>query len=63
MTPVLEDILPKLPGARVFSVLDVKDGYWHLKLSPESSDLTAMSTPFGNFKWVRLPMGLKPSSD
>ena len=63
MTPVLEDILPQLPGARVFSVLYVKDGYWHLKLSPESSELTTLSTPFGNFKWLRLPMGLKPSFD
>ena len=45
------------------SLVTVKRGYWDLKLSPESSDLTAMSTPFGNFKWLRLPMGLKPSSD
>ena len=63
MTPVLDDVLPKLTGAKVFSVIDVKDGYWNLKLSPESSDLTAMGTPFGNYKWLRLPFGVKPSSD
>ena len=31
--PVLEDILPSLKGARVFSLLDVKDGFMHVKLS------------------------------
>ena len=63
MTPIIDDILPQLSGARVFSVIDVKDGYWHLKLSENASNLTAMNTPYGNYKWLRYPFGLKTSSD
>ena len=63
MTPIIDDVLPQLSGAKVFSVIDVKDGYWHLKLSQESSKLTAMNTPFGTYKWLRYPFGLKTSSD
>ena len=63
MTPILDDILPQLEGAKIFSVIDVKDGYWNLKLSEKASFLTATSTPFGNIRFLRLPFGLKVSSD
>ena len=63
MTPILDDILPQLEGSRIFTVIDVKDGYWNLKLSEEASYLTTTSTPFGNIRFLRLPFGLKVSSD
>ena len=44
--PTLEDIIPELNGATVFSKLDAKSGYWQLLLHPESSTLT-FNTPFG----------------
>ena len=63
MILVLDDVLPKLSGAKVFSVVDVQNGYWNLKLDPESSELTTMETPFARFKWLRLPFGLTLSSE
>ena len=63
MTPILDDILPQLDGARIFTIIDVKDEYCILKLSEEASNLTMTSTPFGNIRWLRLPFGLKPSGD
>lgn len=63
MIPVLDDVLPKLSGAKVFSVVDVQNGYWNLKLDPESSELTTMETPYGRYKWLRLPFGLTSSSE
>ena len=38
-------------------------GYWHVKLTEESSFLTTFSTPFGNFRYARLPFGLCVSQD
>ena len=43
--PVLDDVLPKLNNAKVFSKLDVKEAYWHVDES--SSKLTTMITPSG----------------
>ena len=63
MIPVLDDVLPKLSGAKVFSVVDVQNGYWNLKLDPESSELTTMETPYARYKWLRLPFGLTSSSE
>ncbi|KAJ8369479.1 hypothetical protein SKAU_G00095070 [Synaphobranchus kaupii] len=43
--PTIEDILPDLSKAKVFTVCDVKSGFWHVKLEEESSYLTTFSTP------------------
>eukprot|EP00794_Sanderia_malayensis_P013664 gene13664-15093_t len=61
--PVLDDILPKFQNAKVFSVLDLKSGYWHVKLDQESSFLTTFNTPFGRYRWLRLPFGLNVSAE
>ena len=61
--PVLDDVLPKLKDAKVFSKLDVREAYWHVRLDKASSRLTTMITPFGQYQWKRLPFGLKVSSE
>ena len=60
---VIEDILPELSKARVFTKLDLKCGYWHCTLDEDSSKLTTFQTPFGRYKWKRLPFGLAVSSE
>ena len=61
--PVLDDVLPQLKDAKVFSKLDVREAYWHVRLDEPSSKLTTMITPFGRYMWKRLPFGLKVSSE
>ena len=65
MHPLLtiEEVLPELAKARVFSKFDLRSGYWHCILDKKSSDLTTFQTPYGRFKWKRLPFGLKVSSE
>lgn len=54
--PVLEDILLELSKARVFSTVNLKSGYWHCVLAPESSILTTFATPY------KCKIGLSASS-
>ena len=61
--PVMEDILPELSRAKIFSKLDLRSGYLHCVLDDQSSLLTTMMTPFGRYRWKRLPFGLKVSSE
>jgi RNase H-like domain found in reverse transcriptase/Reverse transcriptase (RNA-dependent DNA polymerase)/Integrase zinc binding domain len=62
--PTIEDILPQLAGARVFSTVDAKDGFWHLRLDEASSRLTTFDAgAFGRFRWARLPFGISPSPE
>jgi len=44
--PTLEEILPKLAGAKFFSIVDVKCGYWNVNIDLESSYLTTFNSPF-----------------
>ena len=61
--PVIEDILPDLNKVRIFSKLDLRNGFWHCELDEESSLLTTFSTPFGRYRWKKLPFGLSVSSE
>lgn len=58
MLPNLEDIAPKLAGAKFYTVLDAACGFFQFRLDPESSMLTTFITPFGRFRFNRLPMGI-----
>ena len=59
----LNDVLPLLSGAKYFTKLDARSGYWNLKLSEDSSYLTTFNTPYGRYRFLRLPFGLKSSQD
>lgn len=61
--PVIDDVLPDLANAKVFTKVDLQSGYWHCILDEESSNLTTFVTPFGRYKWLRLPFGLNVSSE
>ena len=58
-----DDILPKISNAKTISMSDATSGYWHVLLDYASSLLTMFSTPWGIFRWLRLPFGLKIASD
>jgi len=59
----LEEITPKLAGAKLFSKLDARNGYWNVKLDEKSSYLTTFNTPFGRYRFLRMPFGLRMSQD
>lgn len=61
--PTIKDILPDRSRAKVFSTFDVKNGFWHIELDEESSKLTTFNTPFGRYRWLRLPFGLSSAPE
>ncbi|CAC5396000.1 unnamed protein product [Mytilus coruscus] len=61
--PRQEEITAKLAGAKYFSKLDASSGFWNIKLDEESSNLCAFNKPFGRFKFLRLPFGIKSASE
>ena len=56
--PTIEDVATRLYGAKVFTVLDVRSGFWHVVLDEPSSFLTTFHTPFGRYRWNRMPFGI-----
>ena len=45
--PVLDDLMPDLAKAKVFSTVDLTASYWHCVLDDASSLLTTFATPYG----------------
>ncbi len=62
-TPRVEEITHKLDGAKYFSKLDAKNGYWSVTLDPESQLLTTFNSPFGRHCFVRMPFWVAMSQD
>ena len=61
--PTLDEITHKLSGAKVFSKLDAKDGFWSIHLDTPSSFLTTFNTHKGCYRFLCMPFGLKMSQD
>lgn len=59
----VDEILPELANCKFFTLCDAASAYWHMELDFESSLLTTFNTPWGRFRWKRLPFGLTVSSD
>lgn len=55
----IEDLIESLYNKKYFSRLDLKNGFYHIKVTEESVKYTAFTTPFGQFEFVRMPFGLK----
>ena len=47
-----------LDKAKVFTVLNVWSSFWHVELDTPSSLLTTFHTPFGRYRWLRMPFGI-----
>ncbi|CAC5423217.1 unnamed protein product [Mytilus coruscus] len=61
--PIIEDLLPELNKAKVYTKCDVKNGFWHVTLAEESSYLSTFETPFGRFRWIKIPFGISPAPE
>ena len=61
--PSVEEIYSQLNEKKIFTIIDMTDCYWHKKLDKELSLFCTFNTPFGRWKFNRLPFGLKLASD
>ena len=48
----------KLKGAKVFSTIDLRSGYYHIALGKDPRAKTAFVTPFGKYEFLMVPFGL-----
>ena len=59
----LDDILPKLAGAKKFSIVDSTKSFFNLSLTRKASLLTMFGTMYGHYCYLRVPMGASLSFD
>ena len=56
--PRLDDMLPLLTNAKLFSSLDGVSGHLQIPVHADSQELLTFSTPFGRYCFQRLPFGI-----
>lgn len=56
--PCREEIEAELAGAAVFSKLDANCGFYQIPLDEKTSKMCTFSTPFGRYRFLRLPFGI-----
>ena len=56
--PHTDDLFDRLQGARYYSKIDLRTGFYQILLADADREKTAFRTRYGHFEWTVLPMGL-----
>lgn len=56
--PRAQDLIDRLAGAKYFTGLDLRSGYWQIRIDDDHTHKTAFITRYGQYEWMVLPMGL-----
>ena len=62
-SPRVEDFIYRLHDCKIFTKLDLRQGYHQLALDPSTRQVATFSTPWGNYRPQRLVFGAKSSQD
>ncbi|PFX13269.1 Transposon Tf2-8 polyprotein [Stylophora pistillata] len=58
-TKTIDEVSAELHGGKYFKLVDAKSDYWMVELDNESSVLTAFNTPWGKYRQIITPEGMK----
>ena len=61
--PTTDEILAEMADAKFFSKVDASSGYWQIQVSDESTNLLTFATPWGRYKFLRLPFGIHSATE
>ena len=56
--PNIDQLYAQLRGAKIFTTLNLRSGYYHIKLGKDSRAKMAFVTPFGKYEFNMVPFGL-----
>uniref|UniRef100_A0A0A9W3X7 RNA-directed DNA polymerase n=1 Tax=Lygus hesperus TaxID=30085 RepID=A0A0A9W3X7_LYGHE len=61
--PTQEELTVNLSGKKLYTVMDMKEGYHQCELTEEASLLCVFNTCYGRYRYLRMPFGLSVSPE
>lgn len=61
--PLVDEITANCAGATLFSTLEAEKAFYQILFDEESSKLFTFNTPFGRYRYLRIPMGIKSAPE
>jgi hypothetical protein len=61
LTPLIDDQLDQLREKKIFTSLDLKNGFHHVRICKKCLPYTSFITPIGQYEYVKMPFGLTNS--
>jgi len=55
--PLISGVMARVSRGKVYALIDLKDGFYQLQISPQASEYCAVTLPFGLYEFTRLVMG------
>ena len=56
--PRVDDSIDKMANARFFANMDLRSGFYQIRVAPEDVHKTAFQTEWGSFQWLVMPFAL-----
>ena len=56
--PLPEELFDRRGGSRVFSIIDLRSGYWQVPMRKEDIPKTAFSSRWGHYEFLVVPFGV-----
>lgn len=57
--PLIDDILADCARGKIWGTIDMTDSFFQTRMHPDDIHKTAVSTPFGLYEWLVMPMGFR----
>ena len=63
MIPTFQEVITRLGRPKFFTIIDQSSAFWQVELDEESRDLTTFQTPFGRYRFKRMPFGISSATE